>query len=103
MFRRQETAFLKNKKDRIRLKKHFFFAAVLFSLATLAASPVSSLLGGIWENADRMVVFDTGLDSIQIVLKPFYGRYADRAAESSVYTKENVRDRAKLQARSYPL
>lgn len=93
MFRRQETAFLKNKKDRIRLKKHFFFAAVLFSLATLAASPVPSLLGGIWENADRMVVFDTGLDSIQIVLKPFYGRYADRAAESSVYTKENVRDR----------
>ncbi len=63
---------------------------------------VPLLLGGIWQNYSRYVVFDTGYlaqdnKSVpQIVLRTFYQWYDDRAAESSEYTNNNPRDSRNL-------
>ena len=61
-------------------------------------NPVPALLGGIWENYNRYVVFDTGYVTsenesiIQIVLRTFYQWYDDRAAESPEYSASVQRD-----------
>nr|WP_318717235.1 hypothetical protein [uncultured Treponema sp.] len=57
---------------------------------------VPELLKGVWKNSSRYVVFDsgysTGSGSIpMIVLREFYQRYDDRAAESHEYTEKNRR------------
>ncbi len=61
---------------------------------------VPELLCGIWESSSRLVKFDSGFhDKVtgfvipQVVLKPFYGCYADRAAESREYTASVQKDR----------
>ena len=58
-----------------------------------------ALLNGVWQGEDRIVIFDsgfydksTGLVIPNIVLKPFYGYYADRAVESTSYTELNPKD-----------
>ena len=67
---------------------------------TKSNDEVPELLDGIWQGSDRMVVFNSGFYDEQsgsavpeIVLTPFYGYYADRAAESSEYTKNHQRNR----------
>ncbi len=70
---------------------------------TIVASSDESvplMLGGIWANDSRYVVFDTGYLSgstkhplTDIVLRTFYQWYNDRAAESHEYSAKINRDR----------
>ncbi|MCR5763769.1 MAG: hypothetical protein K6G00_10360 [Treponema sp.] len=57
---------------------------------------VPELLGGIWENDSRYVVFDTS----SITLRTFYQWYDDRAAENPEQSQSVPRDRNDAETRS---
>lgn len=62
----------------------------IFSQNTVSVDDsVPTLLGGIWENDNRYVIFDTS----SVVLRTFYQWYDDRAAENSEQTQSVKRDR----------
>lgn len=59
-------------------------------------SPVPELLKGVWMNSSRYIVFDSGYSNGKgavpmMVLRSFYKRYDDRAAEPHAYTEKNKR------------
>ena len=61
-----------------------------------AQSQVPALLKGVWKNNSRYIVFDSGYSSKNgaipmVVLRSFYQRYDDRAAEPHEYTEKNPR------------
>lgn len=77
----------------------FLFAQVSHICAqteVVVDDSVPSLLGGIWENDSRYVVFDTS----SIVLRTFYQWYDDRAAEPSQQAPSVVRDRNDAETRT---
>lgn len=80
------------------MKKIIFLLCLSFFSFSFAQeeNKVPRLLHGVWMNPSRYIVFDTGYSKDNgsipmIVLRSFYGRYDDRAAESHDYTEKNKR------------
>ena len=81
----------------------FIIFVLIFQISQTFAQAVVSvdesvpeLLGGIWENDSRYVVFDTS----SIVLRTFYQWYDDRAAETNEQSQAVPRDRNDAETRT---
>ena len=64
--------------------RKFFFHAAFFSVTSLLQAQTPSLLNGIWQGTDRIVLFSNQTEDdgkIALVLRVFYGWYSNRAAE----------------------
>lgn len=54
---------------------------------------IPDLLAGIWQGSDRLLLFGKENSEFACVLREFYGRYADRAAEPARYAELSTRTR----------
>ncbi len=78
------------------MKKLAAFLSVIISLFSIHSQDVPVLLKGVWKNAGRYVEFDSGVSTAEgavprIVLREFYQRYDDRAAESPSFSESSPR------------
>lgn len=90
--------FLKKKQNLCARKIIFACIFCLFINSNPFSQNFPSLLKGLWEGSDRIVLFSDSsekesITDCSIVLKTFYGWYDDRNAEPEYFSKNTPRDR----------
>lgn len=79
------------------MKKGFSVVLLFFMIFPVFSYNIPQKLAGIWEEKDRVYVFDENqsneLPELVVSLKTYYGRYPDRASEPAEYAEKNPRQR----------